>query len=189
VVVELVAFVGSVLALIITTVIRAGMGTSLAGILVVSAVADVLLFVITNFLQIGLYRSTLAVTAGQPIDIGRVFSAEGAGPYLLGSVLYGLMVGVGTLLCIVPGIALAFFGFFWPYFVLDGQQDAVTAIKSSFRLVNGNLGQMIPFAILAFLLYAVGFVICGIGVLVTAPIALLAVAYAYRSMTGQRVAP
>jgi hypothetical protein len=187
--VELVAFVGSIIAFIITEVIRSSLSGGLIGLLLVSAITQILIWIITTFLAIGLYRAALAVTAGQSFTVGGVFSTENIGPYMIGAVIYGVMVGVGTLFCIIPGIVLAFFGFFWPYYVLDQQQDAVTAIKSSFTLVNANMGQMIPFAIVAFLVYVVGFVACGVGVLVTAPIALLAIAFAYRTLNNQPVAP
>jgi uncharacterized membrane protein len=184
-----VALVGSIFGAIVAGIIRAGFsGRGLFAFLVVSALSQIVLFVITNFLQIGLYRSALAVTAGQRVEFGQVFTAEGAGPYLVVAILYALMVGIGTLLCIIPGIIVAFLGFFAPYFVLDQGLAPVDAIKASFRMVNANLGQMIPFAILAFIVYVVGFIACGIGVLVTGPVALLAVAFAYRTLNGQPVA-
>lgn len=187
--VMIVAFVGIIVASIFSAIVRASFGSGLFSTLFAFGVTQVLLFVVSSVLQIGVYRSSLAVTAGEPIDIGRVFSSDQLGPFIIGSLLYGLMVGVGTIFCILPGIALAFLGFFWPYYVLDQNQAPVDAIKSSFSLVNSNLGQMIPFAIVAFIVYAIGAVLCGVGLLVSAPVVLIAVAYAYRTLNGQSVAP
>jgi uncharacterized membrane protein len=41
-------------------------------------------------------------------------------------------------------------------------------------------------SILAFI---IGAILCGIGLLVTIPVTIIATAYAYRLMTGQTVAP
>jgi uncharacterized membrane protein len=62
------------------------------------------------------------------------------------------------------------------------------AIRASFDLTSANLGIMIPFAIVAVLVYLAGFLACGIGILVSAPVALIAVAFAYRSLTGEPIA-
>jgi len=185
----LVAFVGSIVAAIIASVIRSSIGGGFFGFLFVTALTQILVFVVTGLLEIGVYRSALAVTAGQPIDFGRMFSTDELGPYLIATLLWGLVVFVGFLLCIVPGIVLLFFGFFYPFYILDQRQSPVDSIRSSFQLVNANLSVMIPFALLAFLCYVVGFIACGVGVLVSAPIALIAIAYAYRTLNGQPVAP
>jgi uncharacterized membrane protein len=128
------------------------------------------------------------VTAGQPIEVGKMFSTENIGPYLVATLLYSLMIGVGFFFCVIPVIVLSFFGFFYAFYVLDQHQSPVESIKSSFRLVNANMGQMIPFAIIAFLVYIVGFIACGVGVLVTAPVCLIAIGFAYRTLNGQPVA-
>jgi uncharacterized membrane protein len=185
----LVAFVGSIVAAVIAGIIRSSIGGGFFGFLFVTALTQILVFVVTGLLEIGVYRSALAVTAGQPIDFGRMFSTDELGPYLIATLLWGLVVFVGFLLCIVPGIVLLFFGFYYPFYILDQRQAPVDSIRSSFQLVNANLGVMIPFALLAFLCYVVGFIACGVGVLVSAPIALIAIAYAYRTLNGQPVAP
>ncbi|HVM65598.1 MAG TPA: hypothetical protein VMU14_12105 [Acidimicrobiales bacterium] len=187
--VMLVAFVGSVIAGIITAAIRNSVSGGVAGALLVTALTQIIFFVVTGILQIGVYRSALTVTAGQPVEVGRMFNTDMLGSYLIATIIVGIMTFIGLLLCILPGIAVLFFTFFFPYFVLDRRQQPWEAVRSSFMLVRANAGTLLPFAILAFLVYVVGFILCGVGVLVTAPVALLAIAYAYRTLTGEPVAP
>ena len=186
--VMVVAFVGSIIAIVISAVIRNAFSGGLFGFLLVTAFTQILIFVVTGALQIGVYRSALTVSNGQRIEIGRMFAGDDLGPYLLATIALGVLTFVGFLLCILPGIAVMFFGFFTPFFVLDQHQAPVDAIKSSFRLVSANVGTLLPFAIVAFLVYVVGFIACGVGVLVTAPVSLLAVTFAYRTLNGQPVA-
>jgi uncharacterized membrane protein len=187
--VMLVAFVGSVVAAIVAGVIRSSVSGGLFGALLVTAITQIVVFVVTGILQIGVYRSALAVTAGQPVEVSRMFSSDMLGPYLVATIIVGVLTFIGLLLCIIPGIAVLFFTFFFPFFILDRRQQPMEAIRSSFMLVRSNAGTLLPFAILAFLVYIVGYIACGIGALITAPVALLAVAFAYRTLTGEPIAP
>jgi uncharacterized membrane protein len=185
----LVVLVGFIVAGAITGIISGAFGGGLFGSLLATAFSVSVLFIVGSLLELGVYRSVLAVTAGQPIDFARMFSTDELGPYLVATLLWGLVLFVGFLLCVIPGIVLLFFGFYYPFYILDQRQAPVDSIRSSFQMVNSNLGTMIPFAILAYLVYLVGVLACGIGILVSAPIALIAVAYAYRTLNGQPVAP
>jgi uncharacterized membrane protein len=62
------------------------------------------------------------------------------------------------------------------------------AVRASFRTTSSNVGQLLPFAIVVFLVYIVGAIACGVGLLVSAPVALLAITYAFRRLHGQSVA-
>ncbi len=188
IVVELVVFVAFIIAFALSFAIRSAVGGGFFAAILASAVTNLLTWVIVGIAQIGMYRSVLSITAGQPVEFGRVYSTENIGPYIVLQLIVGVATFVGTLLCILPGIVFSFFSFFAPFFLLDQHQEPMDAIKSSFRMVNANLGSMIPFAIVAFLVYVVGFIVCGVGVLVTAPIALIAIAFAYRTLNGQPVA-
>jgi hypothetical protein len=57
------------------------------------------------------------------------------------AVLGGLAVGLGLILCVLPGLALAlFFSFAAPVVVLEGK-GAVGALQRSFKLVRDHFGQ------------------------------------------------
>ena len=103
------------------------------------------------------------------------------------SIVYGLMVGVGLLLCVIPGlVVLAFFGMA-PYFFLDRGMSMGDAFTAS-REAATSRGFALP-VILSIAVGAAGLIACGIGALVTAPAAYVAVAYLYRNAAGQPVAP
>ena len=61
--------------------------------------------------RLGVYNMALMLTAGQTPDIGKAFQNDRWGEWIVFSFVYGLMVGVGLALCVVPGLfVLAFFG-------------------------------------------------------------------------------
>jgi uncharacterized membrane protein len=159
-----------------------------SGLLVRNMIIGILFSVAVGALQLGLYRATLAITAGQPVDFASMYSSENLGPYLTTILIITVLTAVGDLLCFVPGLIVRFYTYFAPFYVLDQQMSPGDALRASVQITQANLGLMIPFAIVAALLYLVGFLLCGIGVLATAPIALIAVAFAYRRLNGEPVA-
>jgi uncharacterized membrane protein len=97
------------------------------------------------------------------------------------------MVGIGLALCIIPGLfVLAFFGLA-PYYFIDRGMGVGEALTAS-REAASSRGFALP-VILCVIVGALGAIACGIGLLVTAPAAYIAVAFLYRGATNQVPAP
>ena len=182
----LIALVGYIVAAIVAGVIR-GAASGFIGLLVTSAVGDLLLLLVGGFLQIGIYQSALAVADGRPVEPGKMFSTDMLVPFAIAVFLYSLMVAVGTLFCFIPGIVLAYLGFFTPLYVLDKRMAPTEAIRASFQITSKNVGGLIGFAIVGFLVYVLGFILCFVGTLVAAPVVLLATTYVFRNLNGEPV--
>ena len=149
-------------------------------------VFEILSWVVGAIAALGIYNVTLQITAGQTPDIGKAFTSDRWGEWFAFSIVFGLMVGIGLALCIIPGLfVLAFFGLA-PFFFLDrgmGIGDALSASREA-----AGRGYALP-VILAIIVGVLGAIACGIGVLVTAPAAYIAVAFLYRGATNQVAAP
>jgi len=157
--------------------------TSLVGRLFFTIVG----LVVGAIVSLGIYKTALMITAGSTPTIGEAFSFDRWGEWLGFSIVYGLMVGVGLALCILPGLAvLAFFGMA-PYFFIDRRMSMREAFGASAQAASSR-GFAIP-VILSIVVGALGLVACLIGVFVTAPAAYIAVAFLYRNAAGQPVAP
>ena len=59
------------------------------------------------------------VTRGETPDLGKAFSTEHLGPFIIGSILYGIIVVIGLILCIIPGIIAAIMLAFYGFYILD----------------------------------------------------------------------
>jgi uncharacterized membrane protein len=135
---------------------------------------------------IGIYRVALQITAGEPADIGKAFAYDRWGEWIIFSIIFGLMVGIGLLLCIVPGLlVLAFFGLA-PFFFLDQRMSLGEALTAS-RMAVQTKGLALPI-LLCIVVGFLGIILCFVGVLITEPIAYVAVAFLYRYAAGQSVA-
>jgi uncharacterized membrane protein len=157
--------------------------TSLLGRLFFSIIG----LVVGAIVSLGIYKTALMITAGSTPTVGEAFSFDRWGEWLGFSIVYGLMVGIGLALFIVPGLfVLALFGMA-PFFFIDRRMSIGQALTAS-REAASSRGFAIP-VILSIVVGALGLVACFIGVFVTAPAAYIAVAFLYRNAAGQPVAP
>jgi uncharacterized membrane protein len=150
------------------------------------AILGIIGLVVSAAVSIGIYRAALMLTAGVTPTVSTAFTYDRWGEWIVFSIVYGLMVGIGLALCIIPGLfVLAFFGMA-PYFFIDRGMSLGDALTAS-REAAGR-GYAVP-VVLAIVVGALGFIACGIGALVTAPAAYIAVAFLYRGATNQVAAP
>ena len=178
------------IALIIAAVNLVG---SILGFVVDNFFARLLLqlifFVVGQIVTIGVINAALMVTRGEVPTPGKAFSTERLGPFILASILYGIIVIVGFILCIIPGIIAAFMLGFYGFYILDRNLEPTAALSASFNLVKDNFGIVFLVVLVAILLNFVGALLCGIGLLVTAPICWIMYGYAYRKLNNEPVAP
>src|SRR5690606_12281922 len=122
------------------------------------------------------------VTAGRAPEASQLFQTDRLGPYIIASILYGLAIFVGFFALCIGAFVAALFLYFYPFFILDRNQDPVQSLKSSFELVKSDAGNLLLLALVAMAITAIS---CGI----LSPVAWFAAAYAYRTLNGQAVAP
>jgi uncharacterized membrane protein len=152
------------------------------------ALFAVLAFLLALIVQAGIIRVGLDITYGRAVEVKRIFSADQLGQIVIASLIVSVMTGIGLVLCYVPGLVVIFFTQFTFPFLIDKQLPAVEAIKRSASLVNQNLGTLIGFYLASVIAYFVGALLCGIGILVAAPVVLIATVYTYRTLQGEAVA-
>ncbi|MGH1562042.1 hypothetical protein [Mumia sp. DW29H23] len=140
------------------------------------------------FMQAAETRGALSETEGRKPGFGDFFQwGDRAGAVVLTFLLLGVLSFVGFLLCILPGIIFTFFAWYTLWFVLDRGESPLTALQSSFRLVGNNLGPIFLLALALIGINIVGAILCGLGLLVTIPLTLIATGYSYKFLTRQPV--
>jgi uncharacterized membrane protein len=83
----------------------------------------------------------------------------------------------------------SFFALFTIAFATDRGLPAIEALKASFDTVRSNAGSTLLSWLVQFAIVLVGALLCGIGLVVAAPVALLIQVYTYRRLSGGSVAP
>ena len=138
-------------------------------------------------LQAGLVRMALSLTRGRKLTVGealRDLDLRQVG--ITAAVIAGLTFA-GSILCVLPGIAILFLTSFALFYVVDRGEDAVPALRSSVRLVGSDSGALVVFFLAATALYVVGACLCGVGLLIAVPVVTCAQAYTYRWLTGDPI--
>ncbi len=181
------------LILIALIVVAISIGMNIVGLIFDSLILQFLWNIVTIgvslIVAMGLIRAALAVVDGRTPEVGMLFHTDNFVPYLVASILVGLSVGLGIIFCIIPGVILAFLFAFYGYAIVDGRvDDGIEAMKTSWKLVSSNVGQLLLLFILVILINIGGALLCGIGLLFTYPLTAIAIAYAWRRVSGGSVA-
>lgn len=184
--------VGSVVVfgLLYATIFAAARGgnAGLAGALFVGAIMVVAITLLAFLVQAGLIRGALAITRGERPTTAHFFTTDKLGPVVGASLLVALATGIGSLLCYIPGIIVAYLTQYTLYFLIDRNMGAVDAIRASVQFTIAHPGTLIVFAIVGYLILVVASVACLLPLLVAFPVVLIAQAYLYKRLQDEPVA-
>ena len=168
--------------------ITGGDSRGLFGQLFISVITGFLSGLVGYLVQAAIIRGTLKIADGDKPEAAELFATDKIVPTLVTAAIVMFGTYVGLLLCILPGIIFGIFTAFSLYFLIDKNLEPVAAIKASFNFVKDNIGQLILLFLASFAAIIVGALLCGIGLLVAIPVVILANTYAFRTLTGGRVA-
>ncbi|MBD2072581.1 hypothetical protein H6F86_01505 [Phormidium sp. FACHB-592] len=105
-------------------------------------------------------------------------------PLFLVSLISSVMIGIGFLLIIIPGIYLAVAYTFALPLVLEKKMNFWDGMEFSRKLISKNWFSFFGFAFVLVLLNLAGALLLGIGLLVTIPLSVCAIAAAYADIIG-----
>lgn len=142
---------------------------------------------VQQYLSTGVMQLTLDAAVGRPYTLKslliepKIFLNA-----ILASSVVGILVLIGLLCFIIPGIYLSLA--FAPviYVVLDQKLGPVDAVQRCWNLTKGNRGRLFLFGVASFGINLLGILALGIGVLVTAPFTWLAMADVYRQLAEKK---
>lgn len=141
---------------------------------------------VQTWLEMGATRIVLDVHDDKDVEFRDLFGqASLLWRFLFAEILAGIIVFVGLLLFIIPGVIAAVGLFLIPYIVIDKGLGPVEAIKDSWRLTKGHKWNIFWFIILLILLNLVGALAFGVGLLATLPVSFVATVYVYRWLDKQ----
>lgn len=135
-------------------------------------------------LQAAMVRGALYETDGNKPHFGSYFRFVNAGNVLITALLAFVLTFLGSAVCIVPGLVAGVLCMFSLHFVVDQNEGPFEALKSSATLVVTNVWPVLLLALSVLFVTLVGALLCGLGLLVAGPVAVMAVTYAYRTLTG-----
>lgn len=146
----------------------------LIGYLLIGVGTLLTLGICTPVLVVGYVRFHQRKLRGEPAEIGDLLSGFSDFGQSLGmGIVLAVLISLGYLLCILPGVYLAVA--WWPAFFLlaDRRQDFWGLMEVSRQSVSPRWFQALLLLLVIHLVSYAGLLLCGIGMLVTAPFAML----------------
>ncbi|NTV68126.1 MAG: hypothetical protein HGB06_10715 [Chlorobaculum sp.] len=168
-------FIGFALIIFAISLVSARMATF--GSLLFSAVAAPL--------YAGYSIAAFKIITGQPFQFSDFFKGFNYFlPLFLASLASGIIVGVGFILLIIPGIYLAIGYMLTTFLIIDYRMEFWQAMETSRKIITKNWFSFFGFALLLGLVNLLGLIALGVGLLVTIPVTSCAAAIAYKEIVG-----
>jgi uncharacterized membrane protein len=115
-------------------------------------------------LEYGMSYGFLRSARGESLQVKNIFHVfKNYSNAVYGNLLVAVIVGVGFILLIIPGIVFACKLPFVSYLIVEKKMDAVTAVKTSWRMTHGHAWKVFWMAILAFFIVLLGLLLIGVG--------------------------
>lgn len=132
----------------------------------------------------GMYFFYLKKIRGQPAELGDAFAGFSLAflPLMLASIVSSLLTTLGLLLLILPGIYLAVSYAFVYLLIIDHKLEFWCAMEVSRRVVTAQWWRVFGLMILGGIIAILGILGLIIGVFITMPILIGAIAYAYEDL-------
>jgi len=158
--------------------------------LIAGALASVANFVVAGPLLAGMFIAVKRRMLHGRTDLMDLFAGFNLfiDAFLVG-IITAIFTVVGLALCIFPALIVAAFYLFAYLFLVDRKLGFWEAMESSRRLVVQDLLGYILFVFLLLLFNLLGLILLGVGLLVTIPVSVAAIAVAYKETVGFMTAP
>ena len=176
------------------TIVMANLGLAIVAVIIVlvinafpvyteSAVVALVSAFFTMVVALGVMRMALRFVDGERGELIDLFAKIPLiVPYLIASIIVGLVTTAGFILLVIPGIywglRLQFFG----WVIVDKEVGALEATRVSWEITRGSAWQLFLMWWLLFFVNVLGFLVIGIGLLVTVPLSLVAMGHVYRTL-------
>jgi len=136
-------------------------------------------------IEYGAAFTFLLAARNENFEVKRMFEVfKNWGNAIFANILQAVIIGMGVVFLIVPGIIFGCKLAFVPYLIVDRRMDAVAAIKESWRLTRGHAWKIFGIGCLALVVALLGLLLFGIGLAVAIMWIRLASATLYWAVAG-----
>lgn len=158
--------------------------THIVAVLLVAIIGNVSFGLLAGPMFVGYMRMIRIEDEGGKAEIVDVFKGfDDFVPALLAVLLSGLIVGVGFMLCILPGLLIMALVPVAAYLVAVGEKDGINALKRAWEAVTANLIASCLCMLVLVIIGSLGAILCGVGIFLTLPIAYIGMYHMCKQLT------
>jgi uncharacterized membrane protein len=155
---------------------------------IVAFIGWLISLVVAAAVQSAYLGGMLDIADGREVSIGSFFRPRNIGGVIIAGLIVGVITTVGFLLCVIPGLIASIMLMFTVVSLIDRNIAPLEAVKTSFNISKAHFGSVFVAWLVMVVTVVVGALVCGVGLLVAAPVATLILVYTYRVLTGGQVA-
>jgi len=143
--------------------------------------------ILSAYLSLGIWRISIMHIRGEEVQISDLLtiSLSQFFHYTIAGILNVIVVGIGLIFLIVPGIYIASRLLLMPAFIIDKDQSFDQALQSSWNATKENSSKIFLWLLLSFFLAIIGVLALIVGLLVAIPVITLSMAYIYVKLTDE----
>jgi uncharacterized membrane protein len=135
--------------------------------------------------ELGLLQICRALSDGKAPAFAETFAYLSLGPeFLAAQILYFLMVAIGLLLLVVPGVYLGVRCALFSFCFANGETNPLRCFQQSAILSKGATTGLLWILAALFVLNLLGASLLGLGLLITVPLSVLIMTDVYRQLTA-----
>ena len=153
---------------------------------VLSNIVSTILYILYIIFYAGFTATLLKLIRGIMVKVsfeGFKMSVMTYLKYFAVNLLVGLIIMVGTVLCIIPGIFFATRLAFADWYILDHPEAGIgDALSASWNMTKGNFWSVLGLQITEFGIILIGLLLCCIGIYFAIPFALFVEGCAYLTL-------
>lgn len=166
----------------VSSQIQGSIGTE--GFVGMAGLISILFSLVMMFIQMNFVRAGLSIVAGKKPSFNDLLITQPFVKYVIGNILTSIIVGIGLILLIIPGIYLALRLGFTHLLIVDKNMDPIEALKKSWEITSGHVLQLFLLAVVLVLLNIAGAVLFLVGLLITIPMSFIAMIYVYKQLSS-----
>lgn len=161
-------------------------GTNRTSPAFISFLAAVFYWLLRTLIDMGVIKIALKFVDGKKAAFSDLLSeSDLLWDFILGSIVYSLIVLAGLILFIIPGIIWAIKYSYFSYLIIDKRMSPMDSIKRSGEITRGRKWHLCLFGLSLFVINILGALCLLVGLFITLPVSYLAWAHVYRQISSK----
>jgi len=156
----------------------------------IAAIVLIVLKIVSIWIDMGIIHGSVKAAHGENVTRGDFFLTwENVGRFYLGTLLYGLIVGAGMVLLLIPGIIWGLRYRMYGYYMVTQDAGPMEALQMSAEATDGHKSELIGLCVASVGVIILGALCLGVGLVCAIPTVEIAWSAVFLELSGQQTAP
>ncbi|MFA4932259.1 MAG: hypothetical protein WC625_05105 [Caldisericia bacterium] len=166
------------------------MGPQTLGIVITATVLGIVGYIVSMWIRMGIIHGSVKAARGEEVAARDFFLTwENVGRFVLGTLLYGFIVGVGMILLVVPGIIWGLRYCLYGHYLVTQGAGPVEALQMSAAATDGHKGELFGLCFASLGVTILGVLCLGVGLVWAIPTVDIAWSAVFLELSGQQTVP